>query len=239
MKFPVDSYDLKARYAPGLIISIPVLITFWACFYPEFEKLSKLWGGILSAVIIYALSVLVRSFGKKIEPKLWDSWGGMPSTIIVSWSNDRLGESLKAKYHQAVIINEKLPMLSKEEEMDKPAEAAKLINQAFTRIKGLIRKYDNDGLWFTANTEYGFARNLLGSRVAWLLISMSATIGTGLFLFFNLSSHILVGFILNLLVLIFCLLFGWLVLPGFTKQAGFRYAEHAWESYYNIIKGKE
>jgi len=68
MQFPVDSYDLKARYAPGLLLSFPVLVAFWACLNTEIKGISGLIGGLLSAVLVYALSTVVRGFGKDWNP---------------------------------------------------------------------------------------------------------------------------------------------------------------------------
>ncbi len=70
MQFPVDSYDLKARYAPGLLLSLPVLLTFWTCFNTEIKEVSGVIGTLLSGVLVYALSAIVRGFGKRLEPKL-------------------------------------------------------------------------------------------------------------------------------------------------------------------------
>jgi hypothetical protein len=58
MEFPIDSYDLKARYAPGLLLALPVLITLWTCFNKEIKDISTLVGILLSAAITYGLSVL-------------------------------------------------------------------------------------------------------------------------------------------------------------------------------------
>lgn len=236
MEFPIDSYDLKARYTPGFLISLPVLVTLWTCFQPEIEAMSKLFSGFLSAAIWYALSVVVRTLGKRIEPRLWETWGGAPSTLYVSWKNTRLGDDLKAKYHEAVRQRLDLPMPTKEEEEADTTRAAEMIRQAFSGVKGVIRQEDKDGLWSTANAEYGFARNLYGSRGLWLLLSIVMTGASAGFVWKKFSTLILLGFVFDLFILIACLVFGWLMLPKYTKQLGFRYAEHAWESLFHITQ---
>jgi hypothetical protein len=236
MKFPVDSYDLKARYTPALIISLPVLIMLWTCFYSEIETLSKIIGGILSAAILYFISMLVRALGKRIEPGLWGSWGGAPSTQIVSWKTDKIGDGLKQKYHEMAHKDLDLPMPTKEEEQAKPEKAAKQIEDVFKRVKGVIRKYDQKGLWSIANAEYGFARNLCGSRQLYLILSIACLIISATFLWKQFSNLVLAGFIILCLNLAGCIFFSWSLLPSYTKQVGFRYAEHSWESYYNIAE---
>lgn len=236
MKFPVDSYDIKARLAPALLLILPALITFWTYFSPEIEKITKVFSGIMSVVIYYALSVIVRHLGKKVEPSLWESWGGAPSTIIVSWKDNSIGNDLKAKYHKMISQDQDLPMPTKEEELADPEVAMRQIDQAFERVKGVIRKEDKDGLWSIANSEYGFARNLYGSKWVWLIIILAMIATSAFFLWAAYSRVILLGFILNFIILIGSIILEWIVLPKLTKQIGFRYAAHAWESYCNIIE---
>jgi len=236
LKFPIDSYEMKARTLPALIISIPLLITLWSCYKAEFTALSEIFKGVLSLAIIYALSIFMRALGKRIEEKLWESWGGAPSTQIVSWRNRTIGDDLKALYLQAVRDKLKLPTPTKEEEEADPEQAANLIKQAFKRIQGVIRQKDKDGLWSIANADYGFARNLLGSRFLWLLVSAAMT-GISVFnVYCQFSNTILIGMIFNAMMTLASLHVGWSILPEYTKQVGFRYAEHAWESFYNVIE---
>ena len=238
MKFHVDSYDLKARYTPALIVSLPILIMLWTCFYHETETISKIVGGILSAAILYFISMLIRALVKKVEQGLWESWGGAPSTQIVLWKNDKIGDSLKQKYHEIVRQDLDLPMPTKEEEQADPEKAAKQIEDVFKRVKGVIRKYDQKGLWSIANAEYGFSRNLYGSRQLYLILSISCLIISSAFLWKQFPNLVLVGFIILCLNLAGCIFFSWFLLPDYTKQVGFRYADHSWESYYNIAEEK-
>jgi len=238
MDFPVDSYDLKARYAPGLLLALPVLLSAWTCFNAEIKEISNMIGATLSAVLVYSLSVIVRAMGKRLEPKLKEEWGGFPSTIIVSWDDTTLGAELKRKYLEAANIYLGLPIPSTEEEISNPQRAHEMIDQIFSRIKGIIRTEDKEGLWSIANAEYGFARNLYGSRAIWLIICIVSTGVSGLLLYLDFAKLVLVGFILNALLFIGCIILGWFILPRLTKEIAFRYAEHSWESFYNISQKK-
>ncbi|MGO9371650.1 MAG: hypothetical protein ACLQBD_06070 [Syntrophobacteraceae bacterium] len=238
MQFPVDSYDLKARYAPGLLLSLPVLLTFWTCFNTEIKEVSGVIGTLLSGVLVYALSAIVRGFGKRLEPKLIKQWGGLPSTLIVSPNDITLGQELKRQYIELAGKYFQLPIPSAEEQVSDPQKSAQLIDQLFSKIKGIIRKHDKNGLWFIADAEYGFARNLYGSRRAWLILSVIATIASAFCLYLGFAKLVLVGFILDILVLASCIALGWFILPRLTREIGFRYAEHAWESFYNIVLEK-
>lgn len=232
-KLPIDSYELKARIAPAFLISLPVLFTLWSCYNSHFVGLSELFKGILSVVVIYGLSIVVRSLGKKIESKLWSSWGGPPSTQIISWKNDIIGDDLKTLYLQAVKKHFKLPIPGREDEIVDPVKAANLSGQAFKRVQGVIREKDRNGLWSIANADYGFARNLLGSRVLWLIVALTMTAVSGYNLYKNVTDAILIGLSFNVIIDISSVFLGWFILPAYTKSVAFRYAEHAWESFYN------
>lgn len=231
-KFPLDSYEMKARIAPALLISLPVLVTLWSCYNTEFVSLSEIFKGIISIVIVYALSIIVRALGKKIEPKLWESWGGAPSTQIVSWRNDIIGDELKGLYLQAVRDKLKLPVPDKEDEEADPVKAGDLLRQTFKGVQGIIRQKDKGGLWSVANADYGLSRNLLGSRFLWLLISVIMSLVSGYYLYSQYSNAVLVGTALNLTMDIAAIYVGWYILPAYSRAVAFRYAELAWESFY-------
>jgi len=38
-------------------------------------------------------------------------------------------------------------------------------------VKGILREKDKGGLWFSNDADYGFQRDLLGSRKLWILLS--------------------------------------------------------------------
>lgn len=238
MEFPVDSYDLKARYAPSLLLALPVLITLWTCFNKEIKEISTLVGVLLSAAITYGLSVIVRAMGKRLEPKLKERWGGFASTIIVTQNDNTIGKELKRQYLEAASAYLKLPIPSVEEEKNNPGKAREMIDQLFNRIKGEIRQDDKNGLWSIANAEYGFARNLYGSKTIWFILCALSTAVSGFFLYVKFDRLILVGLILNGLLLASCFILGWFILPRLTKEIAFRYAEHSWESFYNITQKK-
>ncbi len=239
LKLPLDSYELRARVAPALFLSVPVLVTLWSCYKDEFTGLSDLFKGLLSLVIVYVFSVIVRALGKRIEPELWRSWRGAPSTQILSWKNKIIGDDLKELYFQAIRENLKLPTPTKKEEENNPERAFELIGQAFKRVQGVIRQKDKNGLWTIANADYGFARNLLGSQVLWLILSAVMTLISGYNLYAQFNKTILIGFIIDTLFIFASIYVGYFILPAYTKQVAFRYAEHSWESFYNIVDSEK
>jgi hypothetical protein len=127
-------------------------------------------------------------------------------------------------------------MPSRAEEEANSDKAKKMIDQAFERVKGLIRAENKAGLWSIANADYGFARNLYGCRIIWVIICLIMTGVSLFFLVMRFSNLVLLGFMFNIITLIVSVSLGWLILPKLSKQIAFRYAEHAWESFINIVE---
>jgi hypothetical protein len=110
-----------------------------------------------------------------------------------------------------------------------------LIKQAFKGIQGVIRQKDKKGLWSIANADYGFARNLLGSRILWLTMSAVMAIISAYNVYSQFNKPILIGMVGNAVMVFASIYVGWYVLPEYTRQVAFRYAEHSWESFYNAV----
>jgi len=84
-----DSYSLKARYYPVIILFLPVIVLGF--FYSlQYESILHFLGslGVLGA-LTYLFSQLGRDEGKRKEPMLWRSWGGPPTTQLFRLSDQR------------------------------------------------------------------------------------------------------------------------------------------------------
>jgi len=227
----LDEYEVKARVAPGLIIALPVLVdAVYAApalsGWPIFAA-----GGVCSLALIYALGHLARARGEAIEPALWSRWGGPPSTRFLRHRDPQFARELKAAVRTALSRRLSITLLTPEEEGREPGRADRAIADAFRRVRQYLRQRDPEGLWFKHDIEYGFSRNLLGCRVLWLVLAISATAfasaygartGAGIF---NPAS------IIALLSVACALYLGWAVLPDATKRIADGYAELAWVAF--------
>ncbi len=154
------------------------------------------------------------------------------------WRDTHLGKDLKSKYHEAVRSFLKLPMSSAEEELADPVTADGRITQAFDLVRGLLREHDPTGMWFRDNCDYGFQRNLLGSRTVWLYIAIVSVLVTGIVAYVYPGRLIVAGLVANAVLLIAALYFGRSVLPKSVELTALRYARSAWEAFLNIATSK-
>jgi hypothetical protein len=96
-----DSYSRQARLFPGLLTLFPIILTAIAWF-PRLVTSS--WGATLVTIgtscgLLYGLSVLSRSRGKKVEKRLLAEWGGWPTTLWLRHRDDNLPPPVRARYH--------------------------------------------------------------------------------------------------------------------------------------------
>jgi hypothetical protein len=180
-----DSYSRQARLFPGLLTLFPIILTAIAWF-PRLVTSS--WGATLVTVatscgLLYGLSVLSRSRGKKVEKRLLAEWGGWRTTIWLRHREDHLPPPVLARYHAFFAKNVPLfvtPSPQQERADPKAADAmyASAVKWLQERCRGkaypLVEK---------ENAEYGFRRNLRGLKpigvaacLAALLISVLAVV---------------------------------------------------------------
>lgn len=233
----LDSYEIRARINPSIIIGLPLVITILTTMQEMSDSILELLGsGAAWLGLVYALSFWVRHCGKKIESKLWKEWDGAASTRFIRWRDSDFGEETKKQLHIAIERICNIKLLPKNQETENPEVADSKIIEAFSQVKAILRRDDPRGLSHKHNAEYGFNRNLLGSRLIWLLISIFGAIVCGIIWYFWKSDIVLVGFIFNILLAFCALYWGWFLLPKSTKEAADRYGESAWNSFLIISK---
>jgi hypothetical protein len=215
-----------------LIVSLPGIITFLVLILDTSGSLAQFLGsGVLLLIVVYPVSFLVRHLGKEVEPGMWRSWDGPPSTRFLRWRDTRFGGKTKRMLHQAVGHFCRIELLPPDDEERDPQEADRLISEAFGQVKATVRRDNAGGVWEKHNAEYGLQRNLLGSRVLWSASAAAGVLVCGTLWLTSNNDLLLIGAILNIIVLTWSLVWGWVFLPRFTKEAADAYAESVWSSF--------
>src|SRR6266852_2070089 len=169
----VDSYDWKARLVPTVIVLLPLLVTTYYCFPILFANRLLLMGsGIVSIALVYFASMLIRYLGLLSQDAVWKSWGGPPSTRFARWGDNRFSEEQKDRLRKAVAQHFRIRLLNLDEEIRDPEAADQLIGKAFQEVKEVLRTKAEASLVDKHNAEYGFARNLYGSRYVFIGLSV-------------------------------------------------------------------
>ena len=232
-----DSYSRVARLYPSLIALAPVLWSAIALFPSIVDSVSHSAAfAIAAACILYFLTSLARSLGKRAETRLLARWQGWPTTILLRHRDGTLDRITKDRYHRVLEKMAGLKLPGAAEELANPADADDLYRSV---TKKLIeqRRGPQYGLLHGENASYGFRRNLYGLKpvvlvetfivmaltaLGWWLITPQPY--TRLIIAESVIQYphfpVLLG-----LDLAFLLLWIWAVVPSFVFQSGREYGE--------------
>lgn len=169
--------------------------------------------------------MLLRYKGKKFETKFWKEWGGAPSSLIMTASDNNLGDITRNVLRKK--IKEKLEI---EIIPNSPDEENK-IDEAFKLIKAL---YNNEtGLIYKHNYEYGFLRNLYGGYYLWIIISLLSIVLSVFQVYYKYSNLSLFSLIIGVFFLIIILSISRRGLKRKINKAAFTHASTVWTTYYH------
>jgi hypothetical protein len=165
MEFPGDKYSYQARLLPALIVVAPLALAVTVWFPTESTALKFFATFLFSFGITAILPHLARDLGKAKEPGLFRSWGGVPTTRMLSHRNSKLNAVTLSRYHlkfgQLIpgieIPNARDESLSRSDS-DTKYESCIL----FLREKTRDRKQFS--MVFNENVNYGFRRNLWAAK---------------------------------------------------------------------------
>jgi len=147
-----------------------------------------------------------------------------------------VGKHLKLLIHEALRRELHTALHTEQEEARSRDGADKAIEDAFKQVRPYLRARDPKGLWHSHNIEYGFLRNLLGSRWLWMGVSLAAFafavaygINTG-------KGPVNPASTLDFISVLCGAYLGWAILPSAIRHAADRYAESAWMSFLRLAE---
>ena len=212
---------------PGLILCVPALITVGAIGLDHFGWVKSVLGSVLiTGVLSYGLSMLLRSGGVVLQERLYNKWGGPPSTRFLRWSDETLSGQKKTLIHRKISKDFNIKILSPEDERIEPKEADRIIGDAFDSIREKVRTTKKTGkLWEVHNIEYGFYRNFLGSWCWGIILCIIGIAVLALFCFVKseIDIKLLIGIGMDVL-------YG-LILTAYALARGEMNLKHAAEQY--------
>jgi hypothetical protein len=190
----------------------------------------------LASLLVGGLSLiacgLARDAGFKLQPKLWNDWGGSPTVRRLRWA-DTPNETLQARLHGDIarITGHQLP--TPERETNDPRGADEEYNAAIGVLRERASNPEVFRKVFAENMEYGFRRNCLGLRTIALFLAISGAIasialcvwGTGPAAD-RLATWGWPGFV-SAAAMIF---WGWIVTPEWVRKPAETYADRLLES---------
>lgn len=171
-----DPYERVARLYPALLAVLPLLIV--ALLTATFGKplVSQLLTLLGTCGIAYLISNGARMLGKAHEARLFESWGGTPTTQLLRHSNSKIDRHSKLRYHAFLERKLKTTFPTPEGERTSPEAADETYRAGVKWLLGKTRDKKRFGLLFKENVSYGFHRNCYGLRWIGCTSSMAAAL---------------------------------------------------------------
>ncbi|GAB2812296.1 hypothetical protein GCM10027276_11480 [Comamonas piscis] len=157
-----DPYERKARLAPGLLVTLPLLVPLVCVYGARHPILTGVLALLTGCGAMYTLASVARVRGKKLEDRLVQEWGGMPTTLALRHRDQTLDSISKRRYHNVIASKLGIAMPTAEEEAADPAKADDTYVGATKRLRELTRS--NKSLLLKENIAYGYHRNMLAMK---------------------------------------------------------------------------
>jgi hypothetical protein len=223
--WPESTYVMKAQLGPAALAGVPAVILGFGAL-SSIEGAGSIAAFILATGLVVVCAV-VRGFGRRLEPALWESWGGPPTTRLLRWSDASSTVAMERRHTLlSVVLGEPLP--SPDEEMLDPTGADARYAVAVSALRQRTRSGPAFRLVAQQNAEYGLRRNCLGLRSVALAVAAAVlAVSALLFVLQDGSWH----FVLTAAVSILALFaWGFLVTPDWVRAAADLYAQRLMEA---------
>lgn len=167
-----DEYSLKARVRPAFYCLLPLVVTVYLVAPTFYSTATALFSIAVACGFVTMLANFTRYRGRKTEKRLFDAWGGKPTTILLRHTDNSLDPHTKARYHSHISQNASgwtPPTI--QDELNDPAQADKVYDSAIKWLLEQTRDKKKYRLLFDENITYGYRRNTLG--IKWLGITLA------------------------------------------------------------------
>lgn len=158
-----DDFAFHARVMPVLVIFCPIFLIgiFNGIIYDSWVENTFLM--FICLVFLTITSKIARNLGKEYETKMYKKLGGIPSTIVLRFSDSIFDSVTKQRYHKKLnkIEGIKLPLQSTDEVPED--------DEQYTSAATMLRNYANshretEQRVYQELKEYNFWRNLYGTK---------------------------------------------------------------------------
>lgn len=187
-----DPYERQARLYPALLAGLPLIVTA-TVLYGSNSVLTATSTVVASCGGLYLLANIAREQGRRLEPILYEAWGGKPTTQLLRHRDRNIEGPTKRRYHEFLSRTVSLQFPSETEEVSNPVAADEIYQSAVRWLLNHTRDKTKHKMIFDENIAYGFRRNAYGLKTIgigiclatsiWVLISEGiVAVGEGIFL---------------------------------------------------------
>jgi hypothetical protein len=175
----LDPYARQARLYPALIVICPFALLVMVWFPALWTTLGAVASVASSFGLVILLAQVARDRGKRLEPALYDSWGGKPSVAFLRHGDARIDEYTKARYREFLkVALPKLTLPSPEDEERNPAASDHAYQSVTNWLLTQTRDTKRFSILFRENVSFGFRRNLWGLKPIGVTVTFLTAAGS-------------------------------------------------------------
>ena len=235
-----DYYSFRARLQPALLTLLPAAIGVFAWTGPGVNWQSALWTLFGTAGGTYFLAIFARNVGKRIEPVLWESWGGAPTTQLLRHSGSA-NPVMRERWHNNLSKLVGKPFPTAEQETVAPQSADDIYNAAVKLQIGKTRDTKTYSLLYKENVHYGFCRNLFAMRSMGIVVAalgLVASCAAGIW-FLKAGDPKIAPWVCGAVCTLFLSWWIFTITSSWVKIPAFAYAERLFESTEKLTRIKK
>ncbi len=169
-----DSYSIRARVAPSALVFLPLGFAL-ASWWPGEAKLPGVLAGMGATLALGTLfSQIGRDLGKAKQRQLFEKWGGVPTTMLLSHGTSTLNPHTLARCHEVLRLirpDIRIPASRKEEEGWGAVVTERVYETCTDSLREISRDKVKYPLVFEENVNFGFRRNLWAMKPAAIIIA--------------------------------------------------------------------
>ena len=159
-----DDFTFYARIMPILVIFLPIIILGCIKGIITSEITETALYSVIYIVFITFISKFARNRGKQCEKNMYKELGGMPTTILMRFTDNTINKISKKKYHE--ILNSKLDGIELPLSLQDEVQES---DQMYEAAINWLRNYANSNkktefMVYQELKEYNFWRNLYGIK---------------------------------------------------------------------------
>jgi hypothetical protein len=224
-----DKFTFHSRLLPVLITFVPLCLGL-GVWFPGQSVTWKICGELFASFGLTALlSQLGRDLGVRKEPSLFQMWGGMPTTRMLSQRLSTLDSNTLNRYYtklRVLLPDLKIPELA--DEIRNPLAAHEVYNSGVLFLRENTRDRKRFPLVFAENVNYNFRRNLWALKQAGIWSAALGAISCGLSVILGIHDKppaVLFGIVGALISVALLVLWLFVFNPRWVRLAAYAYAE--------------
>ncbi len=225
---PFDEYERRARLTPALLVVLPLALATVAWFPTRFAGWAVFWAIVVGCGGTVLLAQLARDRGRQRQRKLFQSWGGSP-TVLLLRHREASNKTTLMRWHRK--LREMLPDVqvpSAEDELADPTQADEVYEAFGVLLREKTRDRTKFPLVFEENCNYGFRRNLWGMKSLGITGAIIGVVAIAVLLLLNTrvrqDSTPPVAYVAGALDALLLIVWTALVTPAWVKTAADAYA---------------